>query len=245
MKFTLAYLNNWIANKNATRNTPHYRYALKHFLISIGKNDWAKKIISSRKKPRKKVFKFVSKIKLGKIINALPKKYRPISFLQIKTGARFSEIMTLRSENIDFGINDRLIYIKIGVNKSKTKGSKERTLKISQKYEDYIRGWMVRPYGYLFLDQKCENMSEKQILTHLDTLNRYMNTELSKAGRIFDIDALSTHYLRHIFSDWFLKAGGDPVYLQQVLGHSRLDTTMGYVSIQDQMAENVLLKMEE
>jgi integrase len=238
-------MNEWISNNNRVKSTYAYKYALKHLLLCYGDKQGAIDLVSPKKRPRKKIFNFVAKGTMQNVLNALPGIYRKLAFMQIKTGVRFQEAATIRAENIDFEISPTLIYITIGVNKSLTKGSKERKIRLSKKYASLIASWMPRKFGYLFLDTKCEHMSQEELYIHLDTMRRYYDRELEKAGRMYGAESLSSHYLRHLFADYFLNSGGDPIYLQQVLGHKKLDTTMGYVSIADKRADEALLKMEE
>jgi integrase len=244
MQFNIDSMNKWLTEQNRNKSTYQYKYALKHFLLSLGRKDLAEQIAKAKKQQRKKVFKYVEKETMERIINTLTGVFKKMAFLQLKTGARFSEIATIRAENIDFNIHPTVIYIKIGVNKSLTKGSKERNLKISKKYEHLLRKWISKPWGYIFLDQKCETYTDKQLLTHLENIRRYYDKELNKAGSWHNIDALSSHSLRHIYADYFLKAGGDPIYLKNAMGHSKLDTTLGYVSIDDRKVDEVINRME-
>lgn len=245
MEFTLDDINRWINEKNRIKNTYVYKYALRHFLISIGKQDLAEDLAVARSKPRKKVFKYITKDIMSNVLNRLPEKYQRIAWMQIKTGARIGTVLTLRAENFDFNADERLIYIKAGVNKTKVKRDKEITLKISKVHETTIKGWIKKPFGYIFLNEVAEHASDERLIAILDNETRYLNEELSKAGKAENIDNLSTHYLRHIYSDWFIKSGGDPLYLQKALGHTRIDTTMRYVSIADKMADKAILAMED
>ena len=245
MKFDIETLNNWLADISKGKNCNYYRYALKHFLVSIGRKDMCEQIMKSRKKPRKKVFIFVPKDVMQKIINSLKGVHQRIAFIQLKTGIRVSEAITLRAENIDYQINDNLIQIKVGVNKSLSKRKKEKTVYLSKKYESILKSWCERPYGYLFLPNKFETLNEEQLYPKIDSLRRELDKKLKALGEWNHVDGLSSHYLRHLFSDYFLKAGGDPVYLKKALGHERLDTTMGYVSVEDQMVQKVIMGMEE
>ena len=243
-KFDLQKMNDWLYSITKNKSCNYYRYALRHFLISVGRPDLAEKIHKSRKKARQKVFKFVPKEKMTKIINSLDGFYQKLAFIQIKTGIRVTEVLTLRAENIDYNISSKFIQIKIGVNKSLTKRKKEKIVYINKKYESMIKRWIPKPYGYVFLDEKFEDLSEEDILPKIETIRRRYNEKLKEAGEWHHIEGLSSHYMRHLFSDYFLKAGGDPVYLKKALGHERLETTMGYVSIEDQMMKDVLENME-
>jgi integrase/recombinase XerD len=40
---------------------------------------------------------------------------------------------------------------------------------------------------------------------------------------------VSAHTLRHCFSTHLLEDGVDPLYIQQMLGHKNLNTTIGYL----------------
>jgi integrase len=244
MSFDVNKINEWLTKVSKDKNCNYYRYALQHLLISVGREDLVSGISKSRAKPRQKVFRYVPKETMQKIINSLDGVYQKIAFLQLKTGARVSEIITLRAENIDFGINPSLIQIKIGVNKSLSKRKKEKTLYLSKKYEDLLKSWIIRPFGYIFLPNEYEPLNEEQIFPKIETIRREFDRKLAELGKWNHIEGLSSHYLRHLFSDYFLKAGGDPVYLQKALGHARMDTTMGYVSIAEQMVQKVIMGME-
>jgi site-specific recombinase XerD len=45
--------------------------------------------------------------------------------------------------------------------------------------------------------------------------------------------SLTTHVARHTFATTFLTLGGDVVVLKEILGHSRIETTMRYVHVVD------------
>ena len=241
--FTLKDVNNFIAN-NKGRNNYINKYALKHFLDSLGRKDWSEQLIKPKRFKRKKVFKYVNKDTVEKIINGLQPKHKPIALIQYKTGVRFSEAITIRAESIDFDISDNFIVIQLGKNKSLTKGSKERSVYLHKKYGNYLRNLIKRPWGYVFLPEESENTPAEKLLNKLTVINNEYNEDLRKIGAYYHIEGLSSHYLRHLFSDNFLKIGGDPVYLQKALGHSDIRTTLSYVSIQDKLVEDTLLKME-
>jgi len=244
LKFGLDDMNRFIKNSNKGKNCYNYKYAFKPFLSSIGKPKLYDDLTGVKRKPRKKVFKYISKLQLQKMINMLPNKFRYMALLQYKTGTRFQEVATIRVENIDFDISKRLIYIRIGVNMSMTKGSKERKIRISKKYEKIVRNLITSPFGYLFLKRDFEKYDENKLLTSLETFKRSYNDNLNRIGHTYNIDGFSSHYLRHLFADEFMLAGGKVENLQKIMGHAKIETTMEYVSIGDEMADQILLKME-
>lgn len=244
MKFTINDINIFIKSSNKGKNCYNYKYAFKHFLASIGKPQLYNNLVSVRRKPRKKVFKYIPKPKLQRMINMLPKKYRFMAVLQYKTGTRFQEVATIRAENIDFDISPKLIYIRIGVNRSMTKGSKERKIRIVKKYEDMLRSQVSTPFGYIFLKKEFESYDEIEIITPLDTIKRGYNDNLNRVGNMEGVPGFSSHYLRHLFADEFILAGGTVDQLKNIMGHKNMDTTLEYVSVGEAMADVTLLKME-
>jgi integrase/recombinase XerD len=243
MEFNLKTINAWIATQNRNKSTYIYKYALQHFLNSIGKKNLGDQLVSAKKKPRMKVFNYIPKDRLEKIINSLEGDFKRIAFLQFKTGARISTILTLRAENIDFNISPDFVYIKTGIGKSLSKRSKEVTLRLSKKYEPLFRSWIPKHWGFIFLHD-AEKLTDEELLAKVENVRRQYDDKLAEAGKWHNVDGFSSHYLRHLYADYYLKAGGDPIYLQKLMGHSDIKTTMGYVSVTDLMAERTLKMME-
>lgn len=242
--FNMTLINKFISESNKSNNNYNYKAAFKHFLISIGQKKMAESLVHVKKKPRKKVFIYIEKCRVQQIINMLPGKYKYMAFIQYKTGLRFQEMITLRAENIDYNIHPNLIYITVGVNKSKTKLSKERKIRLSNKYLHIIQKLAKNTWGYIFLPSDFEKYDEDKLLMRLDSIRRMYDSELTRVGKINGIDGLSSHYLRHLFADEFILAGGSEAQLKIIMGHSRIDTTLDYVSIGDAAADNILVKME-
>lgn len=245
-QFTLKDIKYWLASKQKDRNIITHKYALKHFLCFLGKKPWVDHLPQLRTMPRKKNFKFVPKETLQSIINEVRREYKYIVLLQAKTGARISEILTLRAENIDFNAHPQLIYMRVGLDKTIAKGKKERALRISKdKYGYIIRKIVKKPNGYIFLPSKYEYADEDKLLKRIKTITRAINRELNRVGDIHGVDNLSTHYLRHIFSDYFLLGSNYNLpALQRVLGHTKIDTTGKYIQVEDRMADSILLKVD-
>jgi integrase len=242
-KITVNDINKFILESTQERSSYNTKYALHHFLISIGKKEWLSKLVKAKRQPRKKTFEYIPKETFQKILDHLPSKWRKLAFMQYKTGARFQEIITLRSEKIDWHLSDHLIYISIG---EYAKGKKERKLRLSKRYEGLLRKWAPDPYGFIFLDRKYEGLPREKLLNVISNELRYYDSELNRIGNIFGIKQLSSHYLRHLFSDNFQKGNPDNIVaLKQLLGHSRIETTLSYVSTADTLADNALIKMEQ
>lgn len=241
--FSMVDVNRFISESNNKNNCYNYRYGLAYLFKAQGRKDLCDNIVSVKKKPRKKVFTYIPKKSVQDIINHLPKPYKHIALIQYLTGVRYQEAATLRAENIDWHIHPQLIYIRIGVNMSKTKGSKERKIRLPKKYEPLLRSIIMKSHGYLFLKPEAEDYSEEQLAIYIETLRRYYDDKLNTIGKDYGIEAFSSHYLRHLYADEFMMAGGKIEDLKNVMGHEKIDTTLSYVSIGDAVADRVILKM--
>jgi len=217
------------------------KYALKCFLISIGKNDWIYKLKPLKNKPRKKEFPYFDRIVMHKIIKGLKNPYNGIALIQSKTGARFTEAATIKIQDIFFNLHEKFIYIQIG---EYAKGMKKRRLIMNKKYEAHLRRLMGNNrFGFLFLDNKYDSMNQEVISKKCELMLKYYNRDLNKIGEMQNIVGLSSHYIRHHYADTFLlQPGANIDKLKFLLGHSKIDTTKDYVSkdIQDKYVEHYL-----
>lgn len=76
---------------------------------------------------------------------------------------------------------------------------------------------------------------------HDNTINGYLKTISRKAGIK---KHLSMHVARHTFATQFIANGGNVVYLQQILGHGDMRTTMRYVHIVDSTKREQIFKLD-
>lgn len=145
--------------------------------------------------------------------------YAVVLFM-LDTGARASEVCSLRVPDVDFAGRK----VKVA-----GKGGKSRTVFLSppvtEALADYLR---TRRDGPLFLAERGRGVKAGRSLT------RY---GLQKLIRSLGIDAgvvgvrCSPHTLRHTFAVEFIRGGGNSFALKELLGHSSLDMTNRYVAL--------------
>ena len=82
MKFTVSDINRYIKESNKDKNCYTHTYAFRYLLMAIGKKKMIDSLVTVKKKPRKKIFKYVPKETIQKVINMLPKKYKFLALLQ-------------------------------------------------------------------------------------------------------------------------------------------------------------------
>jgi integrase/recombinase XerD len=143
-------------------------------------------------------------------------KYRTLFQLVYATGLRLAEVAHLRLADIDRA--RRLIMVRGG------KGQKDRAVMLTQKLEQILDTYLTTyaPSDYLFENaSNHEPLSTRTIQVVYSESVKY--ARVSKCGNI--------HALRHSFATHLLELGTDIRYIQQLLGHTSILTTMRYTHV--------------
>lgn len=151
-------------------------------------------------------------------------KYQTIFMLIYSAGLRVSEATNLKIRNISK--ENRTIFIKNG------KGKKDRYVPLSDKLLVQLRAYYVkyRPVEYLF-----ENDLEGGPIS--DRSLQYVFSDVLKHCKINK--NASIHTLRHSFATHLLAQGTNIRYIQELLGHSSIITTMRYTHIENNILKDV------
>lgn len=143
-------------------------------------------------------------------------KYRTLFMLVYATGLRLNEVAHLRLIDLDRG--RRLITVRGG------KGKKDRIVMLTDKLETAIHEYLTqyKPKTYLFDEAETgEPLAVRTIQRVYSETVRF--TGISKIGGI--------HTLRHSFATHLLESGTDIRYIQALLGHESILTTMRYTHV--------------
>jgi site-specific recombinase XerD len=139
----------------------------------------------------------------------------------IYTGIRRAELLNLKLGDMD--PNGKSLRVEHG------KGRKTRVIPMVDELVSALEDWLeYRPrcdHDYLF----TTNRGNRIYATRLQTIWRKTleRSEITRRG-------VSMHTLRHSFATLLLQSGqADLVSIQQLLGHSRLDTTAIYLHVGD------------
>jgi site-specific recombinase XerD len=170
----------------------------------------AKNIIRDveKPKPKKIVVKPFSEVELRAILSAIqhsPNRNRALILLLLDTGARASEIVSLKREDIDMS-GKRI--------KVTGKGDKERLIPFSARTGSALFSHLATTDGDPFPFRRT-------------SLTQYLRRLGNRAG-VKDVHA---HRFRHTFAITFLRNGGDPYTLQTILGHSTMEMVRIYLDI--------------
>jgi integrase/recombinase XerD len=194
--------------------------ALKYFYREMADNEALASSIPYPKE-EKSLPLVLSREELLRLFNAAPNpKHRVILRLVYGSGLRRNELIHLRIQDIES--QDGKCRIRI----NKSKGGKGRYTVLSHKVLVELREYFLacRPKEYLFNGQKKGEPMSRELLRYI------MQGALKKAGIK---KAASLHTLRHSFSSHALEDGMNIKSLQQLLGHSSIQTTMIYLHVSE------------
>lgn len=172
-------------------------------------------------KKEKRLPEVLTKEEVKSLINTADnQKSKLIISMLYSTGLRVSELVNLKKEDINFG--ERTGWVRRG------KGNKDRIFSISeglcQQLTEYFAG---RENKYVFSqDKPLTTRNIQKIIYGLRT----------KAGINKKI---TPHTLRHSFATHLLEDGTDIRVIQQLLGHSALNTTQVYAHVSSEMIKKV------
>ncbi|MCU7552909.1 tyrosine-type recombinase/integrase [Chitinophagaceae bacterium LB-8] len=142
-------------------------------------------------------------------------KHRALLMTAYSAGLRVSELVKLRIKDIDPG--RMMIHIREG------KGGKDRMVPLSQTLLETLRIYyqQYKPGEYLFEGENRGPYSTRSAQEVLKKAKRWAG--IQKKGSI--------HLLRHSYATHLLEAGTDIRYIQVLLGHNSLKTTLRYTHV--------------
>lgn len=149
-----------------------------------------------------------------------------VEFL-LSTGCRVSEVANLQIGNIDFRAGECTVL---------GKGNKERTVYISDNamyyLQKYLAGRMISAADPLFVNDRGRAMSKCSIeqLAH-------------KIGERSGVENVYPHRFRRTMATNAMNRGLPIQYIQAILGHSKIDTTMIYCSVSKEAVKAAYLKV--
>lgn len=204
-------LANATINSYLTTLKQLYNYAEKRKFLQ---DNTAKQVRRLQRKPRKPP-RYFTRDEIKKILSyGTP--YRDAFIILLYTGMRKSALRFLEWEDIDF--KNKIIKIR---NKEgfTTKSGRNRIIPMHSKVEEVLRK-RREDSGYIF-SYSTGNPHHRNKWN--DSLQRILKKE--------NIPNASIHTFRHTFATWFLESGGGLKELQEILGHSKIETTMIYAHL--------------
>lgn len=185
---------------------------------------------------------FLDESDLGKFLQAIEGKHRQrnlaVFLLMAYMGLRVGEVHALNIA--DFNVERRLLSVY-------GKGRKWRSIPVpeavctvlQQAIEDRLSPWRSKETA-MFISQKCRRLSIRCIQQiAADTFDRFQE-EVPPERR----STYSSHKLRHSFATMLLRKGADLRTVQELLGHSSIQTTTIYTHITSREKEEAVGRLD-
>lgn len=211
------YMSYILVKERISENTAHSRLnALKFYFEQVLRRE---KFFWEIPRPKKayKLPKVISEEKiLEGLLNVENLKHKTLLLLAYSAGMRVSEVVSLRISDIN---SDRM---QISINHAK--GKKDRVVTLSKGILPILRDYYIKykPTGWLF---EGANSNEHYTPRSAQQLFKDAYKKLGLPPQC------SFHSLRHSYATHLLESGTDISYIQKLLGHNDIKTTLRYAQI--------------
>lgn len=152
----------------------------------------------------------------------------------LSCGLRLAEVQSMQIKDINFSENKFTI---IG------KGNKERMCYLNKTTRESILKYLEKRNTQKVMDKQDENilfLSNHNRRLSRNTIKQIVKRAYKKSG--LDSSSYSVHTLRHTCASLLLKNGTDIKIIQEILGHSRIETTQIYTHIYNKNVEKAMLE---
>ena len=222
------YLADLINEKHYSPSTISLIRSAIYFLFNEVLDRGLKKI----KTPKipKKLPVVASKSELKILFSSLSTKSRLMVELLYASGLRVSELVSLKIEDLEL---DKLHgWVRDG------KGGKDRIFIISEKLSFNLKKYLIKnnlKSGFVFKGRSQDHMTTRNV-------QKIIHSAVKRSGLS---KKLTPHKLRHSFATHLLEAGNDIRVIQELLGHSNLQTTQIYTHVTTSTLQNVVSPLDD
>jgi len=219
MKYLLKLQAKWYANKTIHKHI----CAIKTFYLQIL---WYRiKLNFSYPKTSQKLPVVLSRTEIQSILDNISNiKHKTMVAISYGAGLRVSEVVKLKVQDVD--LENLTLHIRL------SKWNKSRISIVSEKLVSDLRALCEVKKGedYLF-------SSEQGGCLHTRSLQNVFHKAIKKAWIKKDA---TFHSLRHSFATHLIENGVDVTYIQKLLGHSNVRTTMIYTQVSNSMLQKIV-----
>lgn len=225
-----AYLVVLLAEGKRSRSTLVQAFcALKFFYVHVLHRSFE---VEDLRFPRQrgKLPRVLSESEVRRLLeSAADLKEQAILMTLYSTGLRLRELTHLQVKDID--------STRMQIRVRQGKGAKDRTVLLSRTLLDGLRRYFqsYQPESWLFYGEtRQQPLSDK-------TVQRLVRRLSAKAGLR---PGVTTHTLRHSFATHLLEHGTELPYIQELLGHRSVKTTMLYTRISPHALRKVISPLD-
>lgn len=128
---------------------------------------------------------------------------------------RLSELINIRLDDVD---------LKDGLLKVYGKGRKERIVPLGAKTIKSLHYYLIKHRNqieseYLFCTSRGKPLDQRNVQRILERIGRRVGIHVS------------SHLIRHSAATWWIREGAQPMYLQNLMGHTSMSVTQKYINL--------------
>jgi len=233
-KLTGNLIKRHVVKQHRHSNNNRTKYAFKHFLEYIGHKEVYDGLPRLKTPVKQKTQQFASPEDAKKVLRLIPKGvHRDMAILQLASGCRSMEVLTMREENVN--VKEMSVYV-IG------KGKKGAMIQFPQELRIIFDKYLVGEPGFLFLGERAEELYKDYPIRFekyvRNAREKYYNS-VQRASKSIGLK-FGTHDLRRAFSMEFYKVLPDIRALKEALRHSSINTTMTYLPAHTEEARKAI-----
>ncbi|MDF1571581.1 MAG: tyrosine-type recombinase/integrase [Bacteroidales bacterium] len=217
------YLNDMVLNRGYSYSTLNMHISAIRSLYNLVFRISLQDIELPRPKSAKDLPKVLSMREIQRMIEGIAnKKHQLIISLLYSTGMRRAEILALKTTDLD---------LESGTIRIHGKGNKYRTAYISKNLHKLLTGYIkaYKPDDFLLEGQGGQQYSATSI-------EKVIKRSAVKAGIT---KRVTPHMLRHSYATHLISKGAALPYVQKLLGHTSIKTTMIYTHVADNDLKNL------
>ncbi len=228
MSLTKAHIQSyllWLLQKRGYSETHVHTVinSIKFYFEAVEKRD---KEFYDLPRPRKPLLlpDILATVEVESLLRSISNlKHKVILMTAYSAGLRVSELVMLRVNDVDS--KRMMIHIRKG------KGKKDRMVTLSRVLLDTLRQYVkqYRPKDFLFEGEKGGAYGTRSAQLILAAAKK----------RVGVVKKGSIHSLRHSYATHLLEAGTDLRYIQELLGHSSIKTTLRYTHVSMKSISNI------
>ncbi len=236
---SILQMNEFIAEKCKKRQ-PQVKYAIKHYLAFRWKpKSIYLELIPTKIRPPIRKRNYLSRTQAKDIIDSMDnEEHKLISKIQYFTGARASEIISIRKDCILHEAEFKRIKIDI-----MGKGGKVDPIYLGDNLWYELQPYMLNNGAYLFL-KECNDLDEMKLRTKIETYYKRYYESLKEAGHNIGLN-IATHDWRRSFAQSIKQDGAGIEDVKRALRHSRLETTERYFKNDPEDVAKTMLKHQQ
>jgi len=207
-------------DSNSTLNTAYS--ALKFYFETILRRKFF--VTIPRCKSQKKLPEVFTQEEIRKILATIKNvKHKLMLGMIYASGLRVSEIVNLKVMDLSF--QDKTLRIRQG------KGNKDRVTILSEKIIPFLKIYVKKKNfnNYVFESVRGGKLTERSVQKVFSQALK--DSKIQKNA--------GCHSLRHSFATHLLENGTDIRYIQELLGHARLETTQIYTKVTNSAIRNI------